>query len=175
MPTTTEELTLDHIAAELYTEHRTIADALEPMKSRIRDDEELLGQAIHSAAEGALWEAQQKCRVSIVKQVMNGDMPRVYSQDVIDHVKQQTTGYLYLDWPLRSGVRLRDATREDLDEEIKHYSNMIVGHVRNRQYLVIIRNKLKPGQKAGQVWNEKQAEKAMRTACKKPQAAEAGD
>jgi len=110
-------------------------------------------QAIREAVKSYVSLAHRNDRVAIIKSIQ----PRVL--DIAGAVKrlEKSNTRMILDFPLAGGIKLRDATKEQVQDQADMYGRTERDAAHKRVWLERIAKLLKPGQVVGKVINETKA------------------
>ena len=148
---------LSRVAMEVYSVHGAGEDAITVLQERIQEDVDLLNQILKDAARDAIAaavrEARRKLSTGKEKEL------KTYSEEVRESVRNVCESLF--EWRLIGGLRLADATREDLLVCSNEYQNRIDGNKRNQAFVEAVASKLQAGRKVSECLTESQLRRLM--------------
>lgn len=132
-------------------------DAAKLMRHRVEHDaalwEELIEPIIRSAIWGAVRMSSSNDRRAILRRVAHQP-----SNEGLEAVAER----MLLDWPLRRGKRLADATADDLDVEIQFYGQLARTNQRMAVFFERVRKRIRNGRDTvAKVWSEEKLQALM--------------
>lgn len=127
-------------------------DAARLMRQRLEEYPALWDEVIEPLIKRAIWYSVRMCSSGERHGILN-EIQHQPSVDGLVAVAQR----MLLDWPLRGGKRLRDATVGDLDVEIGWYSRLASHHRRMALFFEGVKKQIRDSQDTvGHVWSEEQ-------------------
>src|SRR4051812_982101 len=127
-------LKLQSVAMEVYSEHGVGDDAIAILQARIVEDSDLLTQALREAARNAINVAVRLARSRIAGETQV--KLKSYSPAMREAV--ETVCGSVLEWRLLNGLRLAEATKDDLLHCSKQYQTKIDGSKRNQKFVELV-------------------------------------
>ncbi len=144
-----KELTLTALAREALEERDgNVAKAAGLLASRLRRDEKLLDtvveEAITEVARARAHKLNTRVREAVIRSASRADV-----EALADGLAAS-----FLDFPLSTGVRLRDATRDAIQTQAEIYRRMHVNTGHKFRWLERIAQAVPVGKKAGDVLDD---------------------
>ncbi len=93
--------------------------------------------------------------------------PRIFSREEQEAVGSRGERYTgFMGWPMSDGTRLGQADRDLVEKDMSTYCRLAEGNGRNAEFMKMILQKLRPGQKVGEVFSEDELVRLMERAKK---------
>ncbi len=146
---------LQKLADELFSQRGMNEESVRLLGESIRADPDLILDATTQAANYALLESQRTLRAGIA----NDGVVKRYSKELQNMIQTKCAGFL--DWPMMNGVRLADATKEHLITDAARFQRNADGNARNAAFLRAVADRLRDGQRVGDVLTERQLRNMM--------------
>ena len=153
---------VNQAAVEAFASTGGTEEAKNKLRKQANKDEDLRDALLEMGISEAIWWAQRMTRTKIANQDPEDQNPVKYSDELQEALKKSphnTFGFLH--WPMMDGSRLKDADKEHVLSDADRFFANAKGNAERGRFLQLVGNKMKAGQKVGQVWKETQLTKLM--------------
>ena len=160
-----KQTTLHKLAGEVFAAHHFSDASIEVLEKLIFKDNTALKLAVRDAAETALRHRMSLMRSRIIREAATPDRgvgPRIFSREEQEAVGRRGERYTgFMDWPMMNGLRLADETKEHLITAAARFQKNADGNARNAAFLRAVAERLRDGQRVGDVLTERQLRNMM--------------
>ena len=161
--------TIQTLANRIASEHGFAERAVAELEVAIRENQDLVAEAVHNAAVDAIERSRY-----YVREVIEGERDGMREEAerpnrISPEMRASLRGNIgrYYGWVLRDGSLLGDADRNKVAHDAAIYGRVANAHQANSWFLEMVAKKMKNGEKVRDAWDEDELARLMKTAKKK--------